>query len=110
MPEGSDLHDLAQPLPAPAPGAIFRPVGVGGVIFSTETEIYFGVNAIGVRVWELLPPATATVGELCAIVAGEHTDASDEQVRADVRSFLDALIANQLVTTPSANAARHPAV
>jgi hypothetical protein len=51
-------------LPIPSPAAIFRPLPEGGVLFSTETEVYFGVGVVGARIWELLPPATRSVEEM----------------------------------------------
>jgi hypothetical protein len=110
MYEDSLLEDRAAPLPVPSPSAIFRLVADGGVLFSTESEIYFGVNALGARIWELLPPANATTGELCSVLASQYPDVSAAQLREDVRHFLDDLMANGLVITSAANAERHPAV
>ena len=106
MREDSHLQGDDAPLPAPARGAIFRSVADGGVLFSTETEIYFGVNAIGARIWELLPPANATVGDICATLVEVYPDASEAQIRTDVRNFLRELIENGLAITASPNVAR----
>ena len=88
------------PLPRPAPTTIFKPLAEGGVLFSTSTEVYFGVNVIGARIWELLPPATTTFEELCATLAAQYHDVSEAQIRRDVRAFLDDLLANDLVVAP----------
>jgi len=85
------------PLPAPVPGAVFRKLPEGGVLFSTETEVYFGVGAVGVRIWELLPPATRTVEEMVAILASKYHDVSASQIRVDVERFLSELLTNGLV-------------
>jgi hypothetical protein len=85
------------PLPTPAPSAIFKPLGEGGVLFSTDSEVYFGVNVIGARIWQLLPPATATYEELCAKLSAQYSDVSEAQIRRDVQKFLDDLIRNELV-------------
>jgi hypothetical protein len=61
-------HDET-PLPTPVPGAVFRRLPEGGVLFSTETEVYFGVGVVGARIWELLPPVTRTVEEMVSILS-----------------------------------------
>jgi hypothetical protein len=98
------------PLPRPAPSTIFKPLAEGGVLFSTSTEVYFGVNVIGARIWELLPPATATFEELCATLAGQYHDVSEAQIRRDVKAFLDDLLANDLVVAPRADDDANPTI
>lgn len=99
------MVDLNTPLPTPSASAIFKPLAEGGVLFSTETEVYFGVNVIGARIWELLPPASKTFGELCAALAAQYSDVSPAQIQKDVQKFLDDLIENGLVvSTPSEDA------
>jgi len=93
-------------LPAPSPGAVFKRLPEGGVLFSTETEVYFGVGAVGARIWELLPPATQTVEELVAILAAKYNDVSADQIRSDVEQFLSELLANGLVTRVAPRAER----
>lgn len=99
-------HDET-PLPAPAAGAVFRRLPEGGVLFSTETEVYFGVGAVGAAIWELLPPATKTVEEMVATLAAKYRDVSASQIRTDVERFLAELLSNGLVahvaTRPEGN-------
>jgi hypothetical protein len=90
------------PLPVPAPSAVFRKLPEGGVLFSTETEVYFGVGVVGAAIWELLPPATRTVEEMVGILAAKYRDVSASQIRADCDRFLDELLSNGLVTRDSA--------
>ena len=56
------------PLPRPVSGAVFRRLPEGGVLFSTETEVYFGVGLVGAQIWDLLPPATRTIEEMVSIL------------------------------------------
>jgi hypothetical protein len=104
------VGDQNPTLPVPSATAIFKQLAEGGVLFSTETEVYFGVNLIGARIWELLPPKTKTFDELCAVLASEYSDVSLAQIEKDVRKFLDDLIENGLVVHASANAGRHPSI
>ena len=92
------------PLPSPSPSAIFKPLAEGGVLFSTETEVYFGVNLIGARIWELLPPSSQTFNELCAMLSSEYSDVSLTQIQKDVRKFLDDLVENGLVVSAPSHA------
>lgn len=89
-------HDQT-PLPHPAPGAVFRRLPEGGVLFSTETEVYFGVGVVGAAIWELLPPATKTVEEMVSVLASKYHDVSASQIRVDVERFLSELLSNGLV-------------
>jgi hypothetical protein len=89
--------DHKTPLPSPTSGAIFRRLPEGGVLFSTETEVYFGVGVVGARIWELLPPATQTVEEMVALLASKYHDVPASQIRADVERFLAELVSNGLV-------------
>ena len=84
-------------LPVPATSAVFKRLPEGGVLFSTETEVYFGVGDVGARIWELLPPAVNTVDELVAILASQYHDVSSSQIRSDVVRFIAELHANGLV-------------
>lgn len=78
-------------LPRPAPGVLFQSVPDGAVLLDTRSEVYFGLNAVGARIWQLLPPATRTADELCAAVHDAYPDAPEDTVRADVRNLLRAL-------------------
>ena len=89
-------------LPAPAKGAVFKRLPEGGVLFSTETEVYFGVGSVGARIWELLPPASKTIDELVAVLAAQYRDVSASQIRSDVEAFLHELLENGLVVFDSA--------
>ena len=93
-------HALASnqtPLPFPVSGTVFRRLSEGGLLFSTETEVYFGVGGVGTRIWELLPPATHTVEEMVGILAAQYRDVSASQIRADVERFLVELSSHGLV-------------
>ena len=110
MHEESGLTEPEAPLPVPSPSTIFRPVAEGGVLFSTTTEIYFGVNTVGARIWGMLPPANMTVGELCAAMMSAFPEVSETRIRDDVRQFLEELLTHGLVVTSPSNVARLPAV
>jgi hypothetical protein len=69
----------------------------GGVLLSTTDEVYFGVNPVGARIWTLLPPASRTFGELCAVLDQQYPEAGADRIRADAQEFIEALLASGLV-------------
>ena len=90
------LNDATR-LPTPSPQVIHRSLPDGAVLFSTTDEVYFGLNSVASRVWELLPPVLTTLGELCTTLHAEYPDASPAVIRADILELLDHLRANHLV-------------
>ena len=95
-------------LPVPNVAVVFRALPDGAVLLSTETEVYFGLNVVGARVWQLLPPATTHLGQLCERLAAEYPDAPAAQIRADVVELLDTLLDNRLVVASPAVEHRAP--
>ena len=77
-------------LPGPHGSVVFRTVSDGAILLHTEEEVYYGLNAVGVRVWQLLP-ASRNLDELCAALRGEYPDAPAAALRGDVAELLDAL-------------------
>jgi len=88
-------------LPRPADSSIFRTLPEGGVLFSTASEVYFGVNAVGARIWSLLPPVSRSFHELCSTLCAEYSDVGEEIIRSDARDFIQHLIASGLAVAPS---------
>ena len=90
-----------QALPMPAANVVFRRLPEGGVIYSTSSEIYFGLNDVGAHIWELLPPVSGTFAEICRALERAYPDATTALIRRDVTRYLDELIANALVVPAS---------
>lgn len=88
-------------LPLPSPEVAYEPVPGGGVLLDLRSEVYFGLNRLGARVWELLPPARATEEEVVRDLLAAHPGVDGETVRADVRSLLGDLAGHGLVGDPS---------
>ncbi len=87
-------------LPLASPTVIWTSLSEGAVLFSNETELYYGLNGVGAVVWELLPPASVTVDELCVSVHERFPDATLEQIRSDVIELLAELERFGLVVSP----------
>lgn len=84
-------------LPSANPSVIFQKLDDGAVLFAPETELYFGLNAVGALVWDLLPPRTRTIEALCEAVASSYPDVPLTTLRTDVEELLDQLVAEGLV-------------
>ena len=101
-PASSAVPDSASPrppapLPTPVDGVLFQALEDGAVLFSATSELYFGLNHVGARIWELLPPATSTLDELCARLQQRYQEARPTVLRRDVLELLERLRAEGLV-------------
>lgn len=92
-------------LPSINPSVIFKAMPDGAVLFSPSSEIYFGLNEVGARIWQLLPEAGGSLDLLCARLAESYPGVPLETLRVDVTELLDSLIAEGLVRP-----ADHPGV
>lgn len=79
-------------LPAADPSVIFQQLEEGAVLFAPATEIYFGLNEVGARIWQSLPPVRRTVEELTTDIAAAYPDVAQETIRADITELLDQLV------------------
>ncbi|WP_295430003.1 PqqD family protein [uncultured Thiodictyon sp.] len=65
------------------------------VILDLGGEQYYGLNAVGSRIWDLLD-GDHTLGQVAEIITREF-DAPAAQVQDDLRALLDTLVAAGLV-------------
>ena len=70
-------------------------VGDELVILNLEDGTYYGLDAVGSQIWELLGQGHAP-GEICARLAEEFEVARDV-IEADARAFLSDLLDHALV-------------
>ncbi|HJU88924.1 MAG TPA: PqqD family protein [Gemmatimonadaceae bacterium] len=85
-------------LPVANPRVIYRSLPDGAVLFSTVDEVYFGLNTVAARVWELLPPATRSLDELLSILERQYPEVRPEVLRSDVLDLLAELAGYGLVS------------
>lgn len=84
-------------LPTPHPAVMFQTVGDGAVLLHTQEEIYFGLNAVGARVWQMLPPTCVELDEVCASLQAAYPDADAALIRNDVGELIEQLRNHHLV-------------
>jgi len=75
---------------------LYAPVGTEhAVMMSIEVGRYYGVNAVGTRIWELLE-TPMTVAQLCAHIR-EEFDVDAWTCETEVLKFVNDLIDNGIV-------------
>ena len=89
-------------LPIPHPAVLFQPVSEGAILLHTEQEIYFGLNSVGVEIWEMLPPTCFRLEEVCDALARRYPEVRVEDLRSDITELLETLEAEGLVVAPGA--------
>lgn len=94
---------MSQALPTPRPSVVFCEVEDGAVLLHVEDEIYFSLSHVAARIWRLLPPASASVNELCATLGAEFPDVPPEVIRDDVQALLADLLESRLVLSSHAS-------
>jgi len=87
-------------LPRPHPAVLFQRVPEGAILLHSEQEVYFGLNPVGVEVWQLLPPTYRDLDEVCEELGRRYPEVSAEEIRSDVSELLDELAAHGLVIRP----------
>ncbi len=75
---------------------VFRELDGEAVILNLESGIYFGLDAIGTRIWRLVEE----YGSLRAVweAMQREFEAPDETLRSDLLTFINELSAKGLVT------------
>lgn len=84
----AEVHPI---LPRPHPAVMFREVSDGAVLLQMEEEIYFGLNSVGARIWQLLPPACTSLEDMCARLGSVYPEVPAEALKADVTELLEQL-------------------
>lgn len=90
-------------LHVPDPTVIFQRLGDGAVLFSPKTEIYFGLNEVGARIWELMPQARGSVDDIVRVLVEQFPDAPEATIRGDVAELLEDLQRAGLVLVPGSS-------
>jgi hypothetical protein len=77
--------------------AIARQVGDETVILHLGSGTYFGLDAVGGRIWQLMEEGKS-LNEICEVML-EEFDVSREDVERDIAGLTKDLLAHDLVST-----------
>jgi len=80
----------------PAADVLVRELDGEGVMLKRGTGMYFGVDAVGLRMWQLC--AERLPLRAVAEAVGREYDAAPDRIEADLLAFVGELAANGLVT------------
>lgn len=75
---------------------VSREVSGEMVLLDLASGTYFGLGAVGSRVWQELSQGEPSLGELVDLIEATF-DAPREQIAQDIAALLDDLVAKQLV-------------
>lgn len=89
-------------LPRPRSTVIYRDLPEGAILFCTATEVYYSLNPLGARIWQLLPPVCMSEEEIVSRLSESYPEINLGKISADVRRLLEDLAGNGLVDSPRA--------
>lgn len=84
------------PIWQPGSDTIARNISGEMVLMHLDSGMYFGLNAVGARVWELLAAEPLTAGAITDTLAAEF-DAPRETIAGDVEALLGELAQHALI-------------
>lgn len=87
-------------LPSRDPAVVAMKVADGTVLLHTQQEVYFGLNAVGTRIWELLAEGCVDIDDLCGKLGDVYPDVEPAVLRRDAAELLAGLEAHGLVASP----------
>jgi len=99
------VHELEERLPVASPAVIYRSVGDGAVLLCATDEVYYGLNRVGARIWELLHQGIKSTTELCAVLESEYPTVAPATLRGDALELLRDLVSNGLAVEAEAEQA-----
>ena len=94
------LEDLSIAVPK---GVLFQDLGEEVVLLEVGSGQYYGLNAVGARMWSLLQQGQSVSQVLSTL--HEEYEASEEKLGADLKQFLNQLQSKGLIEVYE----RHPA-
>lgn len=75
---------------------VSREVGGEFVLLDLASGMYFGLDPVGGRIWELLSDRAHSLAELCDVIEAEF-DAPREQIESDMIEIATALREKSLI-------------
>ena len=70
------------------------------VLLDTQTGVYFGLNSVGSRIWELVSESHV-IKEVISILADEYAT-TEERLTEDVLNFVNSLFQRSLIHVTAA--------
>lgn len=80
----------------PSPKVIAKSIGDEMVILDLNSSTYFGLDPVGVRVWQLMSE-NRTMSDICETLVAEY-DVTHERLQQDIAKLVDDLLKRKLMT------------
>lgn len=96
---------MTQPSLSPSPTVLFKEMDEGAVLFCSRTEVYFGLNPVGVLIWKALLAGDRTEAAVVESLAAAYPEVDRATLAHDVGEFLQALETDELVRRETESAA-----
>ena len=80
------------------PSVLSRELGGETVLLNLESGVYYGLDAIGTRVWTLLTTQERSLADVCSIMAEEY-DVARETLHDDLTALVRDLCDKQLLVS-----------
>jgi Coenzyme PQQ synthesis protein D (PqqD) len=78
------------------PSVLSRELGGETVLLNLESGVYYGLDAIGTRAWNLLTTQERSLAEVCSIMAEEY-EVARETLQSDLAALVQDLCEKQLL-------------
>ncbi len=82
--------------------AVYAALDDGAVLLNTDSGVYYGLDPVGTRIWELVGSTDGASEEQIVRELGAAYDVDDDQLRSDVSEFLTVLEARGLLSRSAA--------
>ena len=79
-----------------SPDVVFQEVSGETVLLDLGSEVYFGLDEVGTRIWALLEDSTE-LGSIIRTMLAEY-DVSESKLRSDLEGLFSSLIDEGLIT------------
>ena len=84
------------PIYAASPDVVCGAVGEEFVLLDTRSGTYFGLNAVGGRLWQLAEQEPRTLAAFCEVLEAEY-DVARAMLERDFAALLEQLVARGLL-------------
>ena len=88
------MNTMVAPKVVPSYAVVYAELGEEAVLLNVESGVYYGLDAVGTRIWQLLA-AGSSVEDMVSQMREEY-DVAPAQLAQDVQTFLEMLAAKDL--------------
>lgn len=80
------------------PEVAFTQIDDDLVMMDPNDSLFYGVNAMGNKIWSLLAFKTLSLSDICELIQRDY-DVSEEQCVEDVKRFVEEMVEQNMLVT-----------